>query len=101
MVHFSCDLCGQDVHPTKDQRYVVKVEGYPVDDQSLLSDDDLDEDHFEQVSELLQEIDHSDHLELDDDCKTFRFDLCSECYKKFLRDPLGKEMVHRFDFSEN
>ena len=33
--------------------------------------------------------------------KKFRYDLCPECHKKFVRDPLSKEPAQKFDFSEN
>jgi hypothetical protein len=33
--------------------------------------------------------------------KQFRYDLCPECHKKFLRDPLGKEVAQKFHFSKN
>ena len=33
--------------------------------------------------------------------KGFRFDLCSCCHKKFLKDPLGRESILSFDFSKN
>jgi hypothetical protein len=30
-----------------------------------------------------------------------RFDLCPECRKKFLKNPLGREYSKQFDFSKN
>jgi len=30
-----------------------------------------------------------------------RFDLCSDCRKRFLRDPLGRENAQKFQFSKN
>ena len=33
--------------------------------------------------------------------RELRYDLCPECRKKFVRDPLGKEAAQKFDFSEN
>jgi hypothetical protein len=30
-----------------------------------------------------------------------RFDLCPECRKKFLKNPLGREHSKQFDFSKN
>jgi hypothetical protein len=30
-----------------------------------------------------------------------RFDLCSECRKKFVKHPLGRELVDLVEFSKN
>ncbi|MCX7700919.1 MAG: hypothetical protein N2039_08580 [Gemmataceae bacterium] len=102
MVHFSCDLCGKELLPESDRRYVVKMEVYAAADPNTLNDDDLDQDHLEALGEYLQDLEASGspHNELPPDYKQFRLDLCSECHKKFLRDPLNKEAA-KFDFSEN
>jgi hypothetical protein len=33
-------------------------------------------------------------------CKRIRYDLCRDCQKKYLRDPLNREAAQNFDFSE-
>jgi hypothetical protein len=102
MVHFTCDLCGKDMTTSGDGRYVVKMEAYPGFDPNEIKEDDLDDDPMEAVSQLLQ---HDECLSSEELSKTqtrgFRFDLCSTCHHKFMRDPLGKETLHQFDFSEN
>ena len=54
MVHFTCDLCGKDLTASGDPRYVVKIEAYPGFDPTEITEDDLDDDHMEAVSQLLQ-----------------------------------------------
>ncbi|MFN4259157.1 MAG: hypothetical protein ACK4RK_07650 [Gemmataceae bacterium] len=106
MLHVSCDLCGKELQPGEQHRYVVKMEVYAAHDPQEITEADLDEDNLEAVSQLLQDYHHQ---LLDDDDpdfltpthKQFRYDLCPECHKKFLRDPLGKEAAQKFDFSEN
>lgn len=102
MVHFTCDLCGKDMTTAGDGRYVVRMEAYPGFDPNEIKEDDLDDDPMEAVSELLQ---RDEDLSTEDLAKTqtkgFRFDLCSACHHKFVRDPLGKETLHQFDFSKN
>ncbi len=34
-------------------------------------------------------------------CQKLRFDMCPACYRKFVKDPLGRDAATRFDFSEN
>lgn len=92
MIHYSCDMCGRPIHPEDELRYVVKIEVYPTDEPedendefdevgSSLADFDLQED---------RESDEEDVVEDDDlEYKTLRFDLCSECHKIYIRDPLS------------
>ena len=101
MLQFSCDMCGKDILPQADRRYVVKMEVFAAHDQHELTDDDLDDDHLESLSEMLQEMDETGiEPDLAPAYKQIRYDLCPECHKKFLRDPLNKDAI-KFDFSEN
>jgi len=99
MLHFTCDLCGKELQLPDDQRYVVKIEAFAAHDPAEITEADLDEDHMEAVSQILQDDD--DQVELTAASKNFRFDLCPDCHKKFLRDPLGREMAQKFHFSKN
>lgn len=100
MLHFTCDLCGKELHGD-DHRFVVKIEAYAAHDPAEITEADLDEDHMEAVSQLLQEMEDSvDEIELVEPQKNFRYDLCPNCHKKFLQDPLGRE-AQKFHFSEN
>lgn len=98
MLHITCDICGKEITLGDDHRYVVKMEVFAAHDPAEITEADLDEDHMEAVSQLLRDEDN-----LADPApryKNFRYDLCPECHKKFVRDPLGKE-AQKFDFSEN
>jgi len=102
MMHFSCDLCGKSLQPGDDHRYVVKIEAYAAQDPAEITDEDLDQDHMDAVSELLRDME--DGIEVaapDQTVRNFRFDLCPECLERFARDPLGKENVHKLFFSKN
>ena len=102
MLHISCDLCGKDILPGDKQRYVVKIEVFAAHDPAELTEEDLEEDHMEAVSQMIREMEDSDDIEpLPPACKKLRYDLCPDCQKKFLRDPLNKEANQKFDFSEN
>ena len=67
---------------------------------------DLEEDHMEAVSQLLQELDDDEAVEaLQPVRHHLRYDLCPECRQRYLENPLSKdpnkEAVQKFDFSEN
>ena len=102
MTHFSCDLCGKMIVPGDDQRYVVKIEASAAQDAGQITDADLDDDHMEEISQLLRDMEENlDEDEAVPPRKNFHFDLCPECHKRFVRDPLGKEHGHKLFFSKN
>lgn len=98
MVHFSCDLCGKDLLNKSAAHFVVKMEVFAANDPSELTEDDLDADHLEEIGQLLSE--ESPDAEPTPASKNLRYDLCTTCHKRFLADPLGREVL-KFDFSAN
>jgi hypothetical protein len=100
MLHFTCDLCGQQLG---DQRFVVRLEVYPAFDPEELDEADLDVDHLQAVSEMIHEMESTGSQSDEDDCgpKEFRFDLCPDCQQRYARDPLGRDAMRRLNFSEN
>ena len=101
MLHVTCDQCGKELRPG-DDRYVVKLEVFASHDPAELTEADLDEDHMEAVSQMLCAMEDLGETEdVEPTTHHFRFDLCPECRKRFVRDPLSKEGAQKFDFSEN
>ena len=104
MMHFSCDFCSKDMTLGEGARYVVKLEAFAATDPVELTETDLDADHVEEMAQLLNEMEESGIDDVPEELpasKKMRFDLCPLCYRKFLADPLGRESVAKFDFSEN
>ena len=98
MMHFSCDQCGKEMRGNRDPRYVIKIEARAAHEPAELTDEDLDDDHMEMLSDL-SEGEESAHLL--PPRREFRYDFCPDCYEKFLRDPLGREQAQKLFFSEN
>ncbi|MEX0727042.1 MAG: hypothetical protein WD065_12270 [Planctomycetaceae bacterium] len=85
-----------------DHRYVVKVAVYPAFDPEEITEDDVEADHLQDVSDMLAQMEASGKMELEDcAAKTLRFDLCPECRKKYLKDPLARDTGRRLKFSQN
>jgi hypothetical protein len=103
MLHFSCDICGKDLTPDTAPRYVVKMEAYAATDPAQLTAEDMDADCIEEMAQLLSAIEEGEEETPDllPTCHKVRFDLCTVCFRKFVKDPLGRDMASRFDFSEN
>ena len=89
MIRYSCDLCKRELDPQHDLRYVVKVEVFAAMD--TLGDED-DGDHLEEIQDILERLDEIDDEQIGEEiCQQLRFDLCAECRRKFVKNPLGRE----------
>ncbi len=101
MIRYSCDLCKRDLDPEEDLRYVVKVEVYAAFEPAMADEDD-DRDHLQEIQDILERLQDAESDQVGDDVyQQMRFDLCPECRKKFGRNPLGRETVNVFGFSQN
>ena len=65
MLHVTCDLCGKEIRPGDDHRYVVKIEVYSANDPAEITEADLEEDHMEAVSQMLQDVEARRQTEID------------------------------------
>ena len=102
MIHFSCDLCGKDMQANDPGHHVLKMEIRPAKSGWELSEDDMDSDNLEKVSQLLQAGEHEDADPFVDDAPvSIRFDLCPECRERFLKNPFNCRATTSLDFSKN
>jgi hypothetical protein len=101
MIHFTCDGCHRSLEPDRDARYVVRVEVYTALDAAAADSDD-DRDHLEELQEIIERLDDEalEHI-AEETYQEVRYDLCSECRRKFLRNPLGRGLAPQLNFSQN
>ena len=101
MIRYSCDICKRDIDPKEDLRYVVKIEIYAAFDPMALEEDDRD--HLQEIRDILERSEDAESDQIGDDVyQQLRFDLCPECRKRFLKNPLGRESTTKIlNFSEN
>jgi hypothetical protein len=101
MIRYVCDVCGRNLDPQDDLRYVVKMEVYAVFDPST-TEDENDRDHLQEVQDVLERMEDVESEQVGEDVyQTLRFDLCPECRRKFVKNPLARETAKLCDFSEN
>jgi hypothetical protein len=96
-------MCGQIIQTEDELRYVVKIEVYPADETDEEHDgiDEPKHDMTELSIEEEREVEEGPEDEEDDmEYRTLRFDLCSECHKRYIRDPLFVKS-HRSRFFDN
>lgn len=101
MIHYTCDGCHRPLNPEHDLRYVVKLEVYASLDPN---EDELqeDRDHLEEIQDILERLTDAESEEIGDDVyQQIRFDLCAQCRKQLLGNPLGRFLVRNLDFSDN
>jgi hypothetical protein len=103
MLRYSCDLCGRDLCPGVDTRFVVKIEVYPATDPVELTDSDLTSDALENLSDLLKAEGPGADIaaEIPPARSSHRFDLCPLCHARYVRNPLKRENEKTFQFSKN
>jgi DNA-directed RNA polymerase subunit RPC12/RpoP len=101
MIHYSCDRCKRPIEGDAGLRYVVTMEiEATIDSQETSTDGD--QDSLLDIDQLLEQLEEED-LE-HEGAPIFerkRFDLCPECYHKFIKNPLAKEQLVPFGFSSN
>lgn len=82
-------------------RYAVRMDIRAIVD---IAEDCIDEerDHLLEIHELLEIAEDIDEDEpMDDVYQQMKFDLCPTCFRKFIKNPVGKESSAEFNFSEN
>jgi hypothetical protein len=104
MIRCYCDLCGREVHRTRETLYTVTLmsersaePGLALDDADL--DDQADDDHTEAIESLLLKANTS--LEPEAQLPRQPFHFCTPCYANFCADPLGLRRVRNKRFSSN
>lgn len=101
MIHYTCDCCKRTINPDNELRYVVRLEVYASLDPGEGELDD-DRDHLQEIQDILEQIDDSQDEQICDDVyHQRRYDLCGECRKRFVANPLGRSASHHLDFSQN
>ena len=101
MIHYTCDCCKRSIDSESELRYVVRLEVYASLDSN---EDDVndDRDHLQEIQDILERLDDADDQQICDDVyHQRRFDLCAECRKRFIENPLGRVAAHHLDFSQN
>ncbi len=102
MMRFACDQCGKQLDPDSEHRYVVRIEVSTSLDPLESDESPDDRDYLQEIHEILERGADSPAAELDGMLPDERqYDLCQECARRFLKNPLGRKPAKQFNFSEN
>ena len=107
MIHYTCDRCRRQINTDDQPRYVVMIDIQSITESSDdFCDDTATEEDLDQLAVLHQSLEGlnepSIHDETqEDDSHRGRYDLCANCHREFLENPLGRETVAQIGFSNN
>ena len=102
MIHYSCDRCRRVLDAQEDLRYTVRIEIEAVMDPLNEQEMDDDRDHLMEIEEILERSDVEACDEVGEDIyQRRRYDLCPECFRKYAKNPLGRELKASLGFSQN
>ena len=101
MLHYTCDCCKRLINLERELRYVVRVEVYAALDP--MEDEAEDErDHLQEIQDILERLDDVEDEQISDDVyHQKRFDLCTECRNRYVKNPLGRLAMQELGFSQN
>ena len=89
MDRLTCDGCGAPLLVESDVRYEVKIEVKAAYDPLEITEDDLAKDHAAEMARIIAQLENVTEAQaMDEVYRTFRFDLCMPCQKKYLKGPL-------------
>lgn len=102
MIHYSCDRCKRVLDPEQELRYVVKLEIYAAMEPLDCDEQDEDRDHLTEIQEILERLEDGDDETIADDIyQKRRYDLCADCYRQYIKNPIGREAPAHLGFSQN
>ena len=102
MIRYLCDICGRELHPHNDLRYVVRMQICAAIDPIQSEENEDDRDYLQEMQDMIEQMDddQSEHFG-EEAYQQLRFDLCPECRRKFVESPLGREIGKICNFSQN
>jgi hypothetical protein len=63
---------------------------------------DDEHDHLQEIQDILDRLDDVEDERISEDVyQQKRYDLCSNCRKAYLKNPLGRVTLHELGFSQN
>ena len=90
MIRFRCDKCGRSLAANAPERYIISIEAYAAAGPLEFSKEDLEKDHRARIKQLIDQLRGADPDQIEDQVyRRLRFDLCTDCHRRFLDHPLG------------
>jgi hypothetical protein len=92
MIRYRCDRCGCTLAANDPARFIVKIEVYAAAEHIEFGPADLQRDHLKEIQSLVEQLKTADPDEIEDQTyRRLRFDLCRDCQRWLLQNPLGRQ----------
>ena len=90
MIRYECDRCGRPLTANGTDRFIVRMELYAAGGPVEFTSDDLNRDHDDEICAVLDQLSAADPDEVEDQTyRCLRFDVCADCHRALLGNPLG------------
>jgi hypothetical protein len=100
MIRYICDLCRREIDPAREVCYHVQIQ-VSAAFEPVTEDEPDDRDHLEEIHDLLESLNQMGEEAYESAHETLHFDLCPQCRRRFLRNPLGRDAGKLLGFSKN
>ena len=101
MYHFFCDRCGKGLLVGEDVRYEATLEIKSAYDPLEITNEDLQHDFRSNIERLLKQMENRSEQELEDEVyKLFKFDLCHQCQKEILKNPMFLKIESQKEYAK-
>jgi hypothetical protein len=101
MIHYTCDRCKRQINIADQTRYIVQIDIQSAIDEPIAEIED-DIDQLTELHQMLEGLtDPTADGEVSESSHHGRYDLCPECHRQFLKNPLGRDPVLALGFSNN
>ena len=90
VIRYRCDGCQQDLKRDGSNHFIVKIEAFAAAGSLEFTEEDLKRDHAADMEMIIRDLACTPPDEIEDQVyRSFRFDLCPQCRRAFLRNPMS------------
>ncbi|RIK67515.1 MAG: hypothetical protein DCC65_06715 [Planctomycetota bacterium] len=90
MIRYRCDGCGLDLERDGSNHYIVRIEAFAAAGKLEFTRQDVERDHSEEIRKLIADIEKRSPDEIEDQVyRSFRYDLCPACHRRYIAAPLN------------
>jgi hypothetical protein len=100
MIQYSCDRCHRKID-AQEIRFSVGIQIQAALDPNEPEMDD-DRDHLVELQGILNQMEDADYEEISQAAfHRCHYDLCSDCHRQFVKNPLATDTNANLEFSDN
>ncbi len=96
VIRYRCDGCQHDLQRDGSNHFIVRIEAFAAAGTLEFTEKDLQRDHRSEMETIIRDLACTSPDEIEDQVyRSFRYDLCPECHRVFLKNPLARVIEER------